>query len=235
MAVVTSVLTGLTTVVIAVFSGGVESPFLFTLALEVIAAYMTTRLFGAIYLYTVIGAITVAYIIGYTYPGTNIVPLDSRPLFSYVIIILTIYILGDVYGKNLIQTYHRLFKSKKEVEAKIIEKENLFKEVHHRVKNNLQTVSSLLSLQSRTIRNSEVKQLFKNSQNRVLAMAMVHEMLYAREDIAKVELKPYIQDLAEFLIRSVKGTSENITLVLNVPDMAKFLSLLENSKKITSY
>ena len=105
------------------------------------------------------------------------------------------------------------------VEQQIGEKETLLREVHHRVKNNLQTVSSLLSLQSRSIENESVKKLIKSSQNRVIAMAMVHEMLYMRDDLSKIEFKSYVQELSEYLVRSVKGSENNIELDLNIPDI----------------
>ena len=63
------------------------------------------------------------------------------------------------------------------IQERIEEKETLLKEVHHRVKNNLQTVSSLLSLQSRAIDDSKISSIIKSSQNRVVSMAMVHDMI----------------------------------------------------------
>jgi two-component sensor histidine kinase len=99
------------------------------------------------------------------------------------------------------------------------EKENLLKEVHHRVKNNLQTVSSLLSLQSRNIDNGPMKGLLKGTQNRVIAMAMVHEMLYMRKDISHIEYKSYVQELSEYLIRSIKGVDNAIDLKIDIPDI----------------
>lgn len=114
---------------------------------------------------------------------------------------------------------HDLYKSKMQVEQQIKEKETLLKEVHHRVKNNLQTVSSLLSLQSRSIEDDTVKNLIKSSQNRVISMAMVHEMLYMRDDLSKIEFKSYVQELSEYLVKSVKGVDNNIKLNLNIPDI----------------
>jgi two-component sensor histidine kinase len=106
-----------------------------------------------------------------------------------------------------------------ELEEQIAEKETLFKELHHRVKNNLQTVSSLLSLQARGIDDEEMKNLIKSSQNRVISMAMVHEMLYMRDDISKVEYKSYVQELGEYLVRSVKGVNSNVSLKVDIPEI----------------
>jgi len=105
------------------------------------------------------------------------------------------------------------------LEHKLQEKETLLKEVHHRVKNNLQTVSSLLSLQSRSIEDKKISGIIKSSQNRVVSMAMVHEMLYKRDDYtSKIELKPYVEELCEYLLRSVKGNENNITTKLDIGD-----------------
>ncbi len=105
------------------------------------------------------------------------------------------------------------------LEKKLGEKEMLLKEVHHRVKNNLQTVSSLLSLQSRAIEDAKISSIIKSSQNRVVSMAIVHEMLYKRDDYSsKIELKPYVEELMEYLIRSLKGNDHQISTLLDIGD-----------------
>ena len=106
-----------------------------------------------------------------------------------------------------------------EVEERIHEKDTLLKEVHHRVKNNLQTVSSLLSLQSRGIKDEKVKNLIKSSQNRVISMAMVHEMLYMRDDLSKINYKSYVEELSEYLVKSVKGADSNVKVNINIPQI----------------
>lgn len=221
MAIVTSLLSLLATLIISLNNGGINSPFMFILAIIVLAGYITTRLFGQIYLYGVLAIISIVFLVGYFDTGlvSNKVPQESQPLFSFITMIFSVYLLGGIFGRNLLKTHHKLYKTKKDIESRIVEKENLLKEVHHRVKNNLQTVSSLLSLQSRNIEDDEVKSLFRNSQNRVISMAMVHEMLYMREDITKIEYKTYVQDLTEYLVRSIKGTSANITLHINIQDI----------------
>ena len=112
-----------------------------------------------------------------------------------------------------------MYSSKKALYLQVHEKENLLKEVHHRVKNNLQTVSSLLSLQSRNIETGPMKGLLKGTQNRVIAMAMVHEMLYMRNDISHIEYKSYVQELGEYLIRSIKGNDNHVDLKIDIPDI----------------
>ncbi|WP_339841798.1 sensor histidine kinase [uncultured Maribacter sp.] len=149
----------------------------------------------------------------------NVVPESSRAVFSLVSILFSVFILGNTLGKSLLKTYNALYTSKKAMAIQVHEKENLLKEVHHRVKNNLQTVSSLLSLQSRNIESGPLKGLLKGTQNRVIAMAMVHEMLYMRKDISHIEYESYVQELSEYLIRSIKGIDNNVNLKIDIPDI----------------
>ncbi len=218
---IVSIMTLAGAIIITLFSGGINSPFIFVLALIVVAGYITTKSYGSLYLNLNLLIIVLIYsqsIADFSFV-TNVVPEQSKNLFALLSVLFSVYLLGGVFGKNLLSSHHNLYKTKDELEAKITEKETLLKEVHHRVKNNLQTVSSLLSLQSRNNQDKKVKELLKSSQNRVISMAMVHEMLYMREDIGKIEYKSYVQELAEYLIRSIKGTSSNITLDIDIPDL----------------
>ena len=86
--------------------------------------------------------------------------------------------------------------------ASLREKETLLREIHHRVKNNLQIVNSLLWLRMSGIRDEETRALFVESQNRVLAMALVHEELYSAADLARVDMADYVPRLVERLVAS---------------------------------
>ncbi|NAS11332.1 sensor histidine kinase [Poritiphilus flavus] len=212
-------LTGAT--IITLYSGGISSPFIFVLALIVFAGYVTTRVYGQIYLNLNILIIVLIYsqsVTDFSFV-TNVVPEKSRDLFAFFSVLFSVYLLGGVFGKTLLEAHHKLYKSKGEIEERIREKETLLREVHHRVKNNLQTVSSLLSLQSRSISDEHVRALLKSSQNRVISMAMVHEMLYMHKDLAKIEYKAYVEELSEFLVKSVKGAENNVKLNIDIPDI----------------
>ncbi|QXP52106.1 sensor histidine kinase [Cellulophaga sp. HaHa_2_95] len=218
---VTSLATLLSCIIITLFSGGINSAFIFVLGLVVFAGYVTTKRYGEVYLYCAFIIVTLIYfqsILNLPYVR-NVVPEDSKDLFNFISILFSLYILGGVFGKILVKTHYNLYRSKLEVEQKVREKETLIKEVHHRVKNNLQTVSSLLSLQARNMKDEEMKKMIKSSQNRVNSMAMVHEMLYMREDLSKIEYKSYVEELSDYLVRSIKGTDNRIKVAIDIIDI----------------
>jgi two-component sensor histidine kinase len=96
------------------------------------------------------------------------------------------------------------------------EKEHLLKEIHHRVKNNLQIVSSLLNLQSENVLDEKYLSLIQESRNRINSMALVHEMLYSSKDLSKIELKKYIERLASSLHQSFSNPNSSIEFILKI-------------------
>ncbi|MFC1717112.1 histidine kinase dimerization/phosphoacceptor domain -containing protein [Candidatus Poribacteria bacterium] len=114
----------------------------------------------------------------------------------------------------------RVYERTKELEASLEEKEVLLKEIHHRVKNNLQVISSLLNLQSGYINDEAALQMFKESQNRVRSMALIHEKLYQSEDLARIDFAEYIQDLANYLLRMYGTGTYRVRLRVNIEDVS---------------
>jgi PAS domain S-box-containing protein len=92
------------------------------------------------------------------------------------------------------------------------EKDLLLKEIHHRVKNNLQIISSLLNLQKNYVGSQECRNVLDESQNRVHSMALIHEKLYQTENLTKIHFADYIRDLSNFLFRSYGVDPERIRL-----------------------
>ncbi|MFS4467424.1 sensor histidine kinase [Maribacter sp. 2210JD10-5] len=221
MAITTSILSVISTLLITLFSGGIESPFIFVFALIVLAGYISTSMFGKIYIKVILVLIVAIYLIDFLdfQFVTDVVPIASKKAFGLMSILFAVYLQGDVFGKTLLKTHHKLYKSKTEIEQRIQEKEILLREVHHRVKNNLQTVSSLLNLQARDTADEKVKIIMKSSQNRVIVMSMVHEMLYMRNNLSKIEFKPYVQELADYLIKSLKPEESDISLHIDIPEV----------------
>lgn len=100
------------------------------------------------------------------------------------------------------------------IEASLKEKEILLREIHHRVKNNMQIISSLLGLASGNIKDKKYVDMFRESQDRINSMSLIHEKLYRSKDLAKIELNEYIRDLANSIYQS-RGVKPG-TIVLNI-------------------
>ena len=100
------------------------------------------------------------------------------------------------------------------------EKEILLREIHHRVKNNMQIISSFLNLQSKYIKDDLVLNLFKESQNMIKSMAIIHERLYHSEDLSKINIKEYIRDLVNNLFQAYNINKSVIKLKINVETVA---------------
>lgn len=113
---------------------------------------------------------------------------------------------------------------RKEIElalkGSLSEKEVLLREIHHRVKNNMQVISSLLNLQSRGIGDPALERVFEESQARVRAMAMIHEILYESGDLSAIDLAAYITKLARSLIRFYGAEGDRIQLEVNAEAMS---------------
>jgi len=105
------------------------------------------------------------------------------------------------------------------IQESLREKEVLLQEIHHRVKNNLQVISSLLDLQSQHIEEQAMLELFKHCCNRIKAMALVHETLYKFKDFAKINFTEYIENLSSYLFSAYGVNVENINLELDIDDV----------------
>jgi two-component sensor histidine kinase len=111
-------------------------------------------------------------------------------------------------------------RAEEQIKTSLEEKVVLLKEIHHRVKNNLQVISSLLNLQSQSIRDREALEIFKESQNRIRSMALIHEKLYRSHDLAKINFAEYVRSLASFLVRSYRAQAGPVGLKVQADDVA---------------
>lgn len=109
--------------------------------------------------------------------------------------------------------------ARKSLEESLSEKETLLKETHHRVKNNLEMIVSLLRLQSAHIDDPNVLAMFEETQNRVRAVARIHETLYSTADMATIHFATYLQELVKDLF-AVYGAAERISSRIDAADMA---------------
>jgi len=111
-------------------------------------------------------------------------------------------------------------KNEQEVRSALNEKETILKEIHHRVKNNFQVVCSVLSLQSQYIQDEQVLDMFMETQDRVRAMALIHEKLYKADDVGHLDFKIYMENLVHGLFWSYGTDPKRIRLEVDVEDIS---------------
>ncbi|GAB1544845.1 hypothetical protein NUACC21_75210 [Scytonema sp. NUACC21] len=128
--------------------------------------------------------------------------------------------LGEVYRiAGIAEDITERRETEQRIKASLEEKEVLLKEIHHRVKNNLQVICSLLQLQSRYTEDPQTLNILKESQNRVKSMALIHEKLYQSEDLSRIDFSDYIHNLAKNLLYSYTVNLNEIRLKLDIADV----------------
>ncbi|MCX6295166.1 MAG: PAS domain S-box protein [Bacteroidetes bacterium] len=113
--------------------------------------------------------------------------------------------------------------SEERIRQSLQEKEILLKEVHHRVKNNLQVISSILNLQSSYVKDEGTLDILKESQNRIKSMAFIHESLYQTKDFSSINFTEYVVNLSQNLLHSYSNFDNEIKLNLDIQNV--FLNL----------
>jgi len=138
-------------------------------------------------------------------------------LYSYLagLGLVLALVLSVFFYRNKKQNI-KLAKQKKLLEATLDEKNTLLKEVHHRVKNSFQIVSSLLYLQSENIEDKEAKIAIKEAENRVRSMVLIHQKLYSKDELVGINTKDYFQDLTKDIFESHQFQEQTIAYELNV-------------------
>jgi PAS domain S-box-containing protein len=109
--------------------------------------------------------------------------------------------------------------AEEKIKASLKEKEVLLQEIHHRVKNNMQIISSLLEFQTRNLEDKNLVRIFEESQNRINAMALIHDKLYQSENMANINFGEYIKNLANDLFRSYRMNESRVALKMDVSDV----------------
>lgn len=152
-----------------------------------------------------------------SYFGSNPQHLE----YSYVGTPLTLVVVFSVGGIVIGQIFHNLFKrsfvQSRKLEDSLSQKQALLEEVHHRVKNNLQTISSMLKMQVNEQQSEEARGILRDSMDRIRSMAYIHEQLYQSDDISNIEFSNYVRELCEHQARiHARG---NVTFDLDVDDV----------------
>lgn len=180
-------------------------------------------------------------------PHINDIQLVAVVLNLLMAMILMIYIVVEfkrthAYAEKKIRIANDdLLKKSKLIEAQNEEKTIMLKEIHHRVKNNLQVVCSLIRLQSFETEDIEAKKMFDATVGRVVAMALIHEKMYQKDNLSKINLADYFKSLAQDLLSSY-ATNKQIIFTINseleiignrtiVPLALIFNELISNSLK----
>ncbi len=135
------------------------------------------------------------------------------------IILLIGLISVSILYRRLKQSRKIVAEQKEGIEKKEKEKSVLLKELHHRVKNNLQIVSSLLNLQKENAKDEAAKGAFKEGQNRVEAMALIHRYLYATDELTKLDLSEYLRQLVQSIAFSYGYHKNEVKLEFDVTEM----------------
>jgi len=127
------------------------------------------------------------------------------------------YITGTLSSGEDITERER---AKERIVASLREKEVLLREIHHRVKNNMQVISSILGLQSAHTGNPELTEVFNEVQQRIKSMSIIHEMLYKTASLADIDMRAYINALCMFLFQSYRIDSNRVSLRIDIENIS---------------
>ncbi|MFA4877072.1 MAG: MASE3 domain-containing protein [Methanoregula sp.] len=149
--------------------------------------------------------------------NTHVVTLQGRKVMLGVVRDMTEHKKAEALLKDFNEELQQQVKAQTEViQASLDEKVLLLREIHHRVKNNLQIIISLVNLQMRQIDDDRLKQVMKETQNRVRAMSFVHEKLYQSEDIAHIDLANYTRFMVNQLFSFYGVDSRQVALEIDI-------------------
>lgn len=142
---------------------------------------------------------------------------DERINLVFISLIFTLLgFAGLVYAYlKSIKNQRLIAEQKHIIENSLVEKDSLLKEIHHRVKNNLQMVSSLLSLQTKNTRSKAAIVALEEGKSRVKAMALIHQKLYQNDDLSVIEMQGYIESLINSVQSVYKKGGHNISITID--------------------
>jgi two-component sensor histidine kinase len=141
---------------------------------------------------------------------------DSIAKNKQIVFLVSALVIFVLLAACMLWLYYRIKKQGQQIAGQSKKLEIMMKELHHRVKNNLQIVSSLLSLQTYKVQDEEAVLVLKESQQRVQAMSFIHQRLYKTESLTAVNMKEYLTDLAESLVSSYGFTRDDFDLHITV-------------------
>ncbi len=148
---------------------------------------------------------------------SEMIAQDERTNMVLISLVFTLLLFsGLVYAYlRSIKNQRLIAEQKHIIENSLIEKDSLLKEIHHRVKNNLQMVSSLLSLQTKNTRSKAAIEALEEGKSRVKAMALIHQKLYQNDDLSVIEMQGYIESLINSVQSVYKKGGHNINITID--------------------
>lgn len=147
--------------------------------------------------------------------GYLIKPVEAKKLYA-----LIDELAGNILLKRELEEKEQKRQFAEEsLKRSLAEKEILLKEVHHRVKNNMQIISSILKMQERQVPDPKLKTILEESQNRIHSMALIHENLYRNENLSDIKFSNYVKSLAGNLARAYSDHHAKITFEYNIEDV----------------
>lgn len=194
---------------------------IFTLLLPMVGFILlsTRKMMIHMGIYFFILAIIFGY--GYSTHETHALLYSARNMSAYIIALLFVLAFGTFYHVAIERTYVELEDANRQ-------KTFLLKEIHHRVKNNLNLVASILGLQKLESHSPEVHRLIDQNKLRLESIAMAHEMLYVQDNLADIDFSAYVLKLTDYILQTNKGTEnikveiEMIPLKLPIESMIQF-------------
>lgn len=154
----------------------------------------------------------------------RIIEAEKEKKLKYIIILslflVSLFAISVYYNLKEHKKQKAIVEQQKEqIEKSLEEKETLLKEIHHRVKNNLQIISSLLNMQTQGIEDEKVLETIREGQSRVQAMSLIHQSLYQSENIDSVNVENYLKDLINYLASVYKSNNKKINVYLETKNI----------------
>jgi len=204
---------------LCLYGGGVNSPFIAFLVIITFSGYMTNTFYGNLWMIIItIAAFSLYYISTADINIIGVISEESIDEYNLSFLLFLIILLGGVFGRVMNKNNEKVYKVKKELVRREKEKTVMLREIHHRVKNNLHVVNSLLRIQSRDIEDTKVAMMFKAAQSRVVAMARIHEKIYKTNNLKDIEISDHFELLIKDLMINYNIEAQ-ITPKLNIEDV----------------
>ena len=216
---IASILAYVVVLIVSLNTGGINSAFNGIFVLLIFFGYVASRFYGNLWFIVVTLTIIALYVLEHSsIQLENSVSNLNNTEFNLFINFLMIALLGGAFGLLVHKNFSRIRSAKKEIALKDQEKAVMLKEIHHRVKNNLHVVNSLLRIQSRLIKDEDVKSMFSVAQSRIVAMARLHEKIYKTDNLKHIDIQNHFTELVNDLI-ATNNLNTSIRVIVKISNI----------------